>query len=84
MNVLSEGQKDETLKHIRVLLITMPEEERPETVKETSAKRQRTAFDEFNDDNENAIEVIYEFIVYQTMSVGQVTQGIYNLIYALI
>ena len=37
---------------------------------------QRTAFDGFDDDNEKAVEVIDEAIVYQTMNVGQVTQGI--------
>ena len=46
------------------------------TVEEPPAKRQRTAFDEFDDDNENTVEVIDEVIVYQTMRVGQVIQGI--------
>ena len=76
MKMLSEGQKKETLAHIRVLLITLPEDERPVTVEEPPAKRQRTAFDEFDDDNENTVEVIDKVIIYQTMSVGQVIQGI--------
>ena len=58
MEVLTEGQKITSLKNIRVLLTTQPEDERPETVKEHPVKRQRTAFDEFDDENENAVEVI--------------------------
>ena len=79
MKVLPEGQKNETLKHIGNLLTTLPKEERPETVEEPSAKRQRTAFDDFDDDNEDAVEMVDKVMVFQTMSVGQVTQGIFNL-----
>ena len=65
MKVLSKGQTNETLKHIKVLLTTLSEDERPETVAEFPAKIQRTAFDEFDDDNENAVEVVDEITVYQ-------------------
>ena len=57
MKVLSESQTIETLEHVRILLTTLPEVERPETVKEPRAKKQRTAFDEFGDDDDNSVEV---------------------------
>ena len=72
--MLSDSQKVETLEHVRNLLKTLPEEERPER-EEPQAKKQRTAFDEFDDDDDNVVEVVDEITVYQNMSVGPVTQG---------
>ena len=79
--MLSESQKIETLAQVRIFLSTLPEEERTETVQELRAKKQRTAFDEFDDDGDNSVEVVDEITVYQNMRVGQFTQGIFNLTY---
>ena len=79
--MLSESQKIETLAQVRIFLSTLPEDERTETVQELRAKKQRTAFDEFDDDGDNSVEVVDEITVYQNMRVGQFTQGIFNLTY---
>ena len=69
--MLSESQKIETLELVRILLTTLPEEERPETVEGPRAKKQRTAFDEFDDDDDNAVEVVDEITVYTECWAGQ-------------
>ena len=82
--MVSESQRIETLEHVRILLTTVPEEETTETVQEPRAKKQRTAFDECVDDDDNSVEVVEEITVYQNMRVGQITKGILNLTDALI